>query len=50
MDSEIEYWVVQRDKNNSKIENKSDENMNELKNIDSSILEEKFNSARALHQ
>ncbi|MCW8849038.1 MAG: hypothetical protein OQJ81_03590, partial [Melioribacteraceae bacterium] len=44
VDSEIEYWVIQRDKNNSKIENKSDVNMNDLKNIDSEILEEKINA------
>lgn len=44
VDSEIEYWVLQRDKNNSKIEKKSDENMNDLKNLDSEILEEKMNA------
>ncbi len=37
-------WVIQRDKNNSKFENKSDENMNELKNIDNEILKEKFSA------
>ena len=42
VDSEIEYWVIQRDKNNSKPENKSDENMNELKNIERDIVQEKF--------
>ena len=46
IDSEIDYWILQRDKINSNLEKKSDDNMNELNNTDSStsmreLLEDK---------
>ena len=42
VDSEIEYWVDQREKNNSKLENKCDEKMNEIKKLDGETLKDQI--------
>lgn len=43
IDSELEYWITERDRSITNFENKSDDNMNELSKEESQFLSEQLN-------